>query len=163
MACCPVGIGTGLSTASGAPYILSRSGWPAECSRSPLQMKLQRPTCSMSACLFSPWLVSSFFCAAPQAEIRVLEKTSAKPGVLVLAPQWVYLSVAYSLFLWASISQISLRSLRPDMLMSGFLYVAGGMLLRMQGSAARWNRYLALGVVLGIGFLAKAPCSRSGP
>jgi hypothetical protein len=43
------------------------------------------------------------------------------------------------------------------MLMSGFVYLAVGMLLRLQGEPARWRKYLALGVVLGIAFLAKAP------
>jgi hypothetical protein len=85
------------------------------------------------------------------------KKRPAEPGGLVLAPRWAYLSVAYSLFLWASISGISLRNLRPDMLMSGFLYLAVGILLRMQGAPARWKSYLALGAVLGFGFLAKAP------
>jgi hypothetical protein len=82
---------------------------------------------------------------------------AAKPGALTVPPYWACLSVAYSLFLWASVSEISLRTLRPDMLMSGFLYLSVGLLLRMQGSPARWNRYLMLGGVLGIGFLAKAP------
>lgn len=80
-----------------------------------------------------------------------------KTRVQTFLPDWAYLSIAYSLFLWASISEISLRNLRPDMLMSGFLYLAVGMLLRMQRAPARWNTYLALGAVLGIAFLAKAP------
>jgi hypothetical protein len=76
---------------------------------------------------------------------------------LVLLPRWAYTSLAYALFLWASISAISLRSLRPDMLMSGFVYLAIGLLLRMQGAPGRWKDYLALGTCLGIGSLAKAP------
>ena len=98
-----------------------------------------------------------FFLRSATSGGRAVQKAPAKPVVWVLLPRWVYLAVAYSVFLWASISEISLRNLRPDMLMSGLLYLAVGLLLRMQGSAARWNRYLALGVVLGIGFLAKAP------
>jgi len=79
---------------------------------------------------------------------------------LVLLPRWAYTSVAYALFLWGSISAISLRSLRPDMLMSGFVYLAIGLLLRMQGAPGRWKDYLALGTSLGIGSLAKAPVHR---
>lgn len=81
----------------------------------------------------------------------------AKPAVLVPLPRWAYASLAYSLFLWASISAISTRELRPDMLMSGFLYLAVGLLLRMREHPPRWCEFLALGVVLGMGFLAKAP------
>jgi hypothetical protein len=98
-----------------------------------------------------------FFLRIAISRVRAVQTTSARPGVLALPPYWAYLAIAYPLFLWASISQISLRNLRPDMLMSGFLYLAAGILLQMQGSRAPWSRYLALGVILGIGFLAKAP------
>src|SRR5579871_6039544 len=37
-------------------------------------------------------------------------------------PQWAVLSIAYALFLWATIGQITLQTLRPDMLMAGFLF-----------------------------------------
>jgi hypothetical protein len=97
-----------------------------------------------------------FFLQRAASRVRMFQRASAKPGVLVFPPLWAYLSLAYTLFLWGSISEISLRSLRPDMLMSGFLYLAVGMLLYMQGSPARWKSYLLLGAVLGIGFLAKA-------
>ncbi|PYV44571.1 MAG: hypothetical protein DMG94_13240, partial [Acidobacteria bacterium] len=54
-------------------------------------------------------------------------------------PAWAISCLAYSLFLWASISKISLTSLRADMLMSGFVYLAAGILLNMQGRQARWR------------------------
>ncbi len=66
-----------------------------------------------------------------------------------------YLVVAYSLFLWASSAEISVRNLRPDMLMSGFVYIAAGILIRMHVHSARWKDYLVLGSVLGLGILAK--------
>jgi hypothetical protein len=72
-------------------------------------------------------------------------------------PQWAYRSLLYSLFLWASLSTIALRTLRPDMLMSGFLYLATALLLGMRGKPARWRDYLLLGLILGIGVLAKQP------
>jgi hypothetical protein len=75
---------------------------------------------------------------------------------LVPIPQWTILILAYSLFLWASISEISLEKLRPDMLMSGLLYLAVGILLRMKHQPLRWNHHVALGLVLGIAFLVKA-------
>ncbi|PYV82041.1 MAG: hypothetical protein DMG93_13315 [Acidobacteria bacterium] len=70
---------------------------------------------------------------------------------------WVFLSLAYSLFLWSSFSAITLRYLRPDMLMSGFVYLATGMLFRFSARPAAWIDYLKLGFVLGISFLAKEP------
>ena len=76
---------------------------------------------------------------------------------LLPLPPWAFLSLAYSLILWASISAISVRDLRPDMLMSGFLYTAVGLVLRMRAQPATWRRFIILGIVLGVGFLAKEP------
>jgi hypothetical protein len=74
----------------------------------------------------------------------------------VALPSWVQVSIAYSLFLWGSISAISLGYLRPDMLLSSFFYLAAAILLNMSGRNPSWKHYLSLGVVMGIGFLAKA-------
>jgi hypothetical protein len=70
---------------------------------------------------------------------------------------WAYQILGYTLFLWASISQITMQSLRPDMLMAGFMYLAVGLLLGMRRRTPNWKTYTALGAVLGAGYLAKAP------
>ena len=75
----------------------------------------------------------------------------------VLLPQWAYLVLGYTLFLWASITQITLESLRPDMLMAGFLFIAMGLLLQLKKGRATWGRFVGLGVILGLGYLAKEP------
>ncbi len=72
-------------------------------------------------------------------------------------PRPVMLALGYSLFLWASITQITLQSLRPDMLMSAFLYLAIAVVMRIRKQPPNWTLYAALGVVLGVGFLVKAP------
>jgi hypothetical protein len=90
-------------------------------------------------------------------ELAVRDEVEVSEGALSQFPGWSYLIIAYSLFLWASIHEISVRNLRPDMLMSGFVYLAAGMLLRMRGCSARWKDYFALGLVLGLGILAKEP------
>lgn len=69
----------------------------------------------------------------------------------------IFLTLAYSLFLWSSFSSMSLRYLRPDMLMSCFVFLAVGMLLKLSARPAAWMNYLKLGLILGVGFLAKAP------
>lgn len=68
---------------------------------------------------------------------------------------WAFHLLAYSLFFWSAFDAISLRFLRPDMLMSGFLYLPAGILLGMRAAPPRWPDYLKLGIVLGIGILAK--------
>jgi hypothetical protein len=75
----------------------------------------------------------------------------------VSLPRWAFLTLAYSLFLWASISAISLITLRPDMLMSAFVYLALALVIRMRGRRSDLRSYLVLGAVLGVSFLAKAP------
>jgi hypothetical protein len=82
---------------------------------------------------------------------------SEEAGTRPRVPRWAFLTLAYSLFLWASISAISLISLRPDMLMSAFLYLVMGLLIRMRGRRPDLRSYLVLGAVLGVSFLAKAP------
>jgi len=72
-------------------------------------------------------------------------------------PRWAFLILAYSLFLWASISAISLIVVRPDMLMSGFLYLVVALLIRMRGRRSHLGSYLVLGTILGVSFLVKAP------
>src|SRR5438552_3440481 len=72
-------------------------------------------------------------------------------------PRWAVFTVGYALFLWASLSQITLDTLRPDMLMSAFLYWAAALMIRRRDREADLGSFVRLGVVLGIGFLAKAP------
>jgi len=88
---------------------------------------------------------------------RIVDVPSPEEGDHRPLPAWMYFSIAYALFLWGAISQISLIFLRADMLMSGFLYLAVAMLCGMWRAPARWSRFMALGAVLGIGYLAKAP------
>jgi hypothetical protein len=83
---------------------------------------------------------------------RAMRKIEAAPDL-----QWIFPAVAYSLFLWGSIAKITLTSLRADMLMSGFVYLASAILLHMKDREARWSEYCLLGVVLGAGILAKVP------
>lgn len=96
-----------------------------------------------------------FFLQIAVKKFTIREEPSASDSGLAPLPTWVILSLGYTLFLWASISEISVRHLRADMLMSGFVYLAVGLLLRMQGHAPRWRDYIALGAVLGIGILSK--------
>lgn len=96
-----------------------------------------------------------FFLAAA---VRALEaRTRILGGKLasVPLPRWAFVSIAYCVFLWSAIQHISLEIPRADMLLSGFIFLAAGFLLRMDHQPARWKTYLLFGVVLGIGILAK--------
>jgi|SRR5215831_11925876 len=73
------------------------------------------------------------------------------------SPRWAYLLIGYTVFLWASIVSITMKSLRADMLMAVFVLLAMGMLLRIRELGASWRRYLLLGAILGLGYPAKTP------
>jgi hypothetical protein len=88
---------------------------------------------------------------------EVLLRRAMRKIEVPLDLQWIFPAVAYSLFLWGSIAKITLMSLRADMLMSGFVYLAAAILLHMKDREARWSEYCLLGVVLGMGILAKEP------
>jgi hypothetical protein len=90
-------------------------------------------------------------------KLTLSDEGSGQDQARVFLPQWAYLTLGYALFLSASILGISVKYLRADMLMSAFVYLAVAMLLHIQGRAGRWRNYAALGVVLGVGYLAKAP------
>ena len=71
-------------------------------------------------------------------------------------PRWAFLAIGYSIFLWVCIAQITFESLRPDLLMAGFAYLSMGLVVRIKRNAS-WGNFLALGLVLGVAYLSKAP------
>ena len=72
-------------------------------------------------------------------------------------PRWAALALGYSIFLWSSLSLITMERVTPDLLMAGFLYLAMGLLLQIWQRPQGVLRFVLLGSVLGLGYLAKAP------
>ena len=71
-------------------------------------------------------------------------------------PPWLFLVIGYGLFIWSATSLIRLFAVTPDMLVAACVFLAGGLLLRITGPhAGRWTM-VALGTVLGVGYLTKA-------
>lgn len=64
---------------------------------------------------------------------------------------------AVSLFLVTSLDLITLAVVTPDLLLSAFLYLACGLLLRMKELQRGLVIPIVLGAVLGLGYLVKAP------
>ncbi|MGH9941200.1 MAG: ArnT family glycosyltransferase [Pyrinomonadaceae bacterium] len=71
-------------------------------------------------------------------------------------PVWAWMMLGYSLFIWSTLSFIPLRLVTPDMCVAAFTYLAVGLLLRIRRGNTGWRTFAALGVVLGLGYLAKA-------
>jgi len=82
---------------------------------------------------------------------------SAPGGTWAFLPDWAMLALGYALFLWSSLEMITVSDISPDMLVALFVYLAAGMVLDMRGRPAGAMSFLALGAVLGFGYLAKAP------
>lgn len=71
-------------------------------------------------------------------------------------PEWILMTIGYTLFLWSSLTLIRVSLTDPDMLVAAFFYLAAGLLLRIRQRKAGWSTYLALGLVLGLGYLTKS-------
>jgi hypothetical protein len=63
---------------------------------------------------------------------------------------------AFGVFLWCILTFIPLGLSTPDLCVSGVVFAAAGICCRIAYRPSNWGRYVALGVVLGIGYYAKA-------
>lgn len=73
-------------------------------------------------------------------------------GLVLPAP--LLRALAYALFVWVSFCLLDTDT--PDLLMSCFVYLAEGLLVRIALHRATWRGYAVLGGVCGLGYLAKA-------
>lgn len=65
-----------------------------------------------------------------------------------------FLLWGYGLFAWSAIAQISLETVTPDMFVSGFAYLAAGMVLLLQGRGRTAS--FMLGLCCALGYLTKS-------
>ena len=70
-------------------------------------------------------------------------------------PRWAVFAVGYSVFLWSSLTLTKVATVSPDMLMTGLLYLAVGLLLRIWARPESFSRFAWLGGILALGYLAK--------
>ena len=70
-------------------------------------------------------------------------------------PTWAFQALGYLLFIWASLTQIEIWAVTPDMLLSAIVYLAAALILRMRINAQNWGTHALLGFVLGLAYLAK--------
>lgn len=72
-------------------------------------------------------------------------------------PEWAWLALAWSFFIWASSALIQVSFIAPDMLVAATVYIASALILRIRRGRQEWLNFILLGLVLGLGYLAKAP------
>jgi hypothetical protein len=71
-------------------------------------------------------------------------------------PEEVLLALGYALFIWSSLTLITIERVTPDMCLSAFVYLISGILLRIRMGAMSWFRFIVLGTLLGFSYLSKS-------
>lgn len=71
-------------------------------------------------------------------------------------PEWAWWVLGYSLFVSSFLNLIGMRFVTPDMCVGAFVYLASALMLKIRGGLATRRTFVALGVVLGFAYLAKA-------
>lgn len=90
--------------------------------------------------------------------IRVYQAktTQVAHAQLLHIPEWVWVVLGYTLFIWFSIVWIGTGIDTPDMGVSACIYLAAGILLQIQTRPNQWFNFIKLGLVLAVGYLFKA-------
>lgn len=70
-------------------------------------------------------------------------------------PNWAWITLGYILFAIASLYYIGIWTVTPDLLMSAFVYLAAGLVLRIRLGDSRLRTFILLGSVLGLSYLTK--------
>jgi hypothetical protein len=86
---------------------------------------------------------------------RHLEDEAADRWQVVL-PDWAFAGVLYALFIWVSRRLVTVSLVTPDMLVAALVYAAVALMLRQRRLGGSAGLSLVFGVVLGLGYLAKA-------
>ena len=70
--------------------------------------------------------------------------------------EWAWRLLGYSLFLWSALALISVTAVTPDMCVAALTYLACAILLGPNDRVTGWWPSFALGLTLGLAYLAKA-------
>lgn len=81
-----------------------------------------------------------------------------KEGInnILKKPDWVWIALGYTIFIWSSIVWILVHRDSPDMMVAAFVYLSTAFVLRIAMNPLSWNNYVILGVILGLSYLAKS-------
>jgi hypothetical protein len=72
----------------------------------------------------------------------------------VVLPRLAFWALGYTIFLFVHVDDLS--SATPDVCFAGLVYLAAGRILSIRSKGASCFTFLVLGIVLGVGYLAKA-------
>src|SRR5688572_21634939 len=92
-------------------------------------------------------------------QLMQYQRNKAKLGFYggpVMLPEWAWLTLGYSLFIWTSLSLIEVWSVTPDMCVAALVYLAAGLMIRIRGGCTTRRTFALLGLILGLAYLSKA-------
>ncbi len=95
-----------------------------------------------------------FFLAAFISQHQVQSKLLADREIGI--PSWAWWLTGYSVFASSALLLITLALVTPDMCVMALVFLVSGLLLRTRKKNATRTTFVLLGVVLGVGYLAKA-------
>ena len=90
------------------------------------------------------------------SELRLyyLQSFQDSPNKSFKIPEWAWVVLGYTLFIWSSLEWLSLYSDTPDICTAALVYLASGIILRVQ-TRPSWFNFIILGVILGFAYLSK--------
>jgi hypothetical protein len=86
--------------------------------------------------------------------VRYQQNHASENGYSTL-PEWAWLALGYTLFVYCALNLIKIWSVTPDMLVAAIVFLAAFVIVRIRAGEATWRSFAALGLVLGLGYLAK--------
>lgn len=94
-----------------------------------------------------------FFWGEVQA-VQGLVSSRELQGLQSTFSDGIFWTLGYAVFIFMHLHQVTLTT--PDMLLSAFVYLSQGLVVRIRVAGATMKRFCLLGILLGTGFLAKA-------
>ncbi|MBE9125809.1 MULTISPECIES: hypothetical protein [unclassified Coleofasciculus] len=84
------------------------------------------------------------------------EKVSKAPSDRnLIIPYWAWIASGYTLYLWSALQWIGIGNDTPDMFVAALIYLAAAIVLRVHTRSDSWWNFIALGAVVGLGYLTK--------
>ena len=104
--------------------------------------------------------IFAFFCfhffLSALIEHQKKREEKLKNENIVFLPEWAWVLIGYSLFLWTSLNLITISHVTPDMFLSAFVYLIFGLILRIKNGNDSLITFTFLGLVMGLAYLTKA-------
>lgn len=96
--------------------------------------------------------LASFSFFLREIKLKQKEKEQEIAGL----PEWAWIVLGYTLFIWSSLNLNDMLFATPDLCVTIFLYLAFGLLVRIWRGVHDWTVFILLGCVLGLGYLTRA-------